>query len=74
VSLEYSADREHDRDFTLFESDIVWGAENIGAVINRGPRQTFHLLTRGEIKCARKVGGRWAASRSALLRELGAAA
>jgi hypothetical protein len=30
----------------------VWGAEAIGAVIGRNPRQTHHLLTRGEIKSA----------------------
>jgi hypothetical protein len=30
----------------------VWGAEAIGAVIGRNPRQTHHLPTRGEIKSA----------------------
>jgi hypothetical protein len=45
--------------------------DEIAEVINRNHRQTFHLLTRGEIKSARKVGGRWCASRAALLRELG---
>ena len=29
-----------------------WGAEAIGAVIGRNPRQTHHLLTRGETKSA----------------------
>jgi hypothetical protein len=48
------------------------GATEIGTVINRGARQTFHLLTNGEIKSARKIGGRWCASRAALLREFGA--
>jgi hypothetical protein len=52
-------------------SDIVWGAEEIGAIINRSNRQTYHLLERGFIKCARKVGQQWAASRRALLREFG---
>ena len=52
--------------------DFVWNAAEIGAVIGRNARRTHHLLTRGEIKCARKVGGRWVASRSALLREFGA--
>jgi hypothetical protein len=53
--------------------DFCWGADEIGAVINRTGRQAFHLLSNGEIKCARKVGGRWVASRRTLLREFGAA-
>ena len=52
--------------------DFVWSAEEIGRVIGRSPRQVFHLLVSGEIKSARKVGGRWVASRAALLREFGA--
>jgi hypothetical protein len=51
--------------------DLVWGAEAIGLVINRTERQTHHLLSTGAIKCARKVGGRYVAGRSALLREFG---
>jgi hypothetical protein len=34
-------------------SGLWWGAEAIGAVIGRNPRQTHHLLTRGEIKSAK---------------------
>jgi hypothetical protein len=52
--------------------DFAWGAAKIGRVVNRTPRQTHHLLTRGEIKSAKKIGGRWVASVSALLREFGA--
>jgi hypothetical protein len=33
-------------------SGFCWGAEAIGAVIGRNPRQTHHLPTRGEIKSA----------------------
>ena len=33
-------------------SGFCWGPETIGAVIDRNPRETHHLLTRGEIKCA----------------------
>jgi hypothetical protein len=65
------------------EAGFAWNAAEIGRVIGRGPRQTHHLLTRGEIKCARRVGGklneegklkggRWVANISALLREFGA--
>jgi hypothetical protein len=63
------------RDFTGWDNspgEFCWGAAEIGAVIGRNPRQTHHLLTNGQIACARKVGGRWVASRSALLREFGA--
>jgi hypothetical protein len=52
--------------------DFLWGAEEIGRAIGRNGRQTHHLLTRGEIKSAKKLGGRWVVSRAALLRELGA--
>ena len=51
--------------------DILWGVDKIGQVINRNPRQTHYLLSLGEIKCAQQKGGRWVASRAALLRELG---
>jgi hypothetical protein len=54
-------------------SDFLWGAEAIGKVIGRRRWPTYHLLEAGEIKSAKKVGGRWVAARSALLRELGAA-
>jgi hypothetical protein len=49
-----------------------WGATEISRVIRRTPRQTHHLLQRGYIKCAKKVGGRWTANHDALLREFGA--
>lgn len=51
---------------------LVWGAVAIGEIINRNPRQTHHLLTRGHIKSARRIGGRWCASPAALLKEFGA--
>jgi hypothetical protein len=51
----------------------IWGADQIGKLINRNARQTHHLLTTGAIKCAQKKGGRWCAIPSALRREFGAA-
>jgi hypothetical protein len=51
------------------ESAFAWGAEAIGKVINRPPRQTFHLLEHGYLP-ARKVGGSWVASRQRLLAHL----
>jgi len=50
---------------------IVWGAAEIGRIINRSKRQTHHLLSRGYIKSAKQIGGRWCASTSALLKEFG---
>lgn len=45
--------------------DLVWGAAAIGAVINRTPKQTFHLLENNQLP-ARKSGGKWVASRRLL--------
>ena len=53
-------------------TEFLWGADEIGAAIGRNGRQAFHLLSNGDIKCARKVRGRWMANRTALLREFGA--
>jgi hypothetical protein len=53
-------------------SDFLCGSDQIGRFMGRTERQTFHLLSRGEIKSARKVGGRWVVNKAALLRELGA--
>lgn len=44
---------------------LIWGAEAIAVEIGRTRRQTFHLLETGAIP-ARRVGGRWCASRAAL--------
>jgi hypothetical protein len=53
-------------------SDFLWGADEIGRAIGRNGRQAFHLLNRGEIESAKKVGGRCVVNRASLLRELGA--
>ena len=47
---------------------VIWGAARIGAAIGRGKRQAFHLLASGQLAGARKVGGRWAITRTALMR------
>ena len=49
---------------------LAWGVDEIAKVIGRSARQTHHILTCGQIKSARKVGGKWVANREALLREL----
>ena len=45
--------------------DLIWEASQIAQVINRTKRQTVYLLEKGQIP-ARKIGGRWVASRSRL--------
>jgi len=47
-------------------ADLVWGGEEISKVIGRTARVTFSLLEKGEIP-AKKVGGRWVASRQKLI-------
>jgi hypothetical protein len=46
-------------------NDLVWGVAAIAAEINRTPRQAFHMLENSRLP-ARKVGGRWCASRAGL--------
>lgn len=45
--------------------DLVWEVGEIAKVIGRTPRQTFHMLSTGQIP-GRKVGGRWCVSRRKL--------
>ena len=51
----------------------VWGAQAIGAVINRSKRQTFYVLEQGLID-ADKVGNRWCSTPRRLLKAQRAAA
>ena len=46
--------------------DLVWGCAAIAKAIGRSQRATFHLLE-NELLPARRVGGRWCASRRKLL-------
>ncbi len=45
--------------------DLLWEATEIAQAIGRTVRQTYNMLEVGELP-ARKVGGRWVASRRAL--------
>jgi len=38
---------------------LVWGAEAIGLYLNKTTKAAFHMLERGRIPGARKIGGRW---------------
>jgi hypothetical protein len=53
------------------ESPVVWGAKQIGEIINRPTPQVHYMLAAGQIQSAKKVGKRWMAGRAALLREFG---
>jgi hypothetical protein len=48
---------------------ILWGAAEIGKEINRTPRQTYHLLAKGLIRCAQQRGNLYSCDRDALLAE-----
>jgi hypothetical protein len=54
-------------------SEKLWGAEAIGAAINRNPKQTYHLLSKGLIRSAKRVGKRWVVDKDDLQREFSAA-
>ena len=49
--------------------DLLWGAEAIADAIDVPTRRAFYLLENNSIP-AKKVGGRWVASRRRLLRFL----
>jgi hypothetical protein len=46
--------------------DLVWSCSAIAEVIGRSERATFHLLA-NQLLPAKRVGGRWCASRGKLL-------
>jgi DNA methylase len=46
--------------------DLVWGASAIAKAIGRPPRAVFHMLGVGHLP-ARRIGGRWVASRRKLI-------
>lgn len=46
--------------------ELLWEVSEIGKLIGRNERQTFHLLSTGQLP-AKKVGGRWVAERSKLI-------
>lgn len=47
--------------------DLVWEVTEIAKLIGRTERQTFHLLSTGQLP-AKKVGNRWVAERGQLIR------
>ncbi|THK34663.1 DNA-binding protein [Ensifer sp. MPMI2T] len=47
--------------------DLIWEVAEIAKLIGRTERQTFHLLSTGQLP-AKKVGNRWVAERGTLIR------
>jgi len=50
-------------------SKKLWGAEAIGAAIDRSPKQAYYLLRKGLIRSARRIGTQWLADEGDLQRE-----
>jgi hypothetical protein len=50
-------------------SDVIWGAAAIAEAIGLTERATYHLLASGLVP-AKRIGGRWVASRRKLLAAL----
>ena len=50
---------------------VIWGASGIARALGlkdrKGTRKIFHMLERGQLKGAVRIGGRWAITRDALL-------
>lgn len=46
--------------------DLIWEVDAIAHVIRRPRRATYHLLATNQLP-ARKIGGRWCASKRRLL-------
>lgn len=53
-------------DDTESKLDLLWEVTEIAKLIGRSERQTFYLLSSGQIP-AKKVGGRWVAERNVLM-------
>ncbi|MEH6721030.1 MAG: DNA-binding protein [Aurantimonas endophytica] len=46
--------------------DLIWGVSAIATAIGRTDRQTFHMISTGELP-ARKIGNRWVIERTRLV-------
>jgi hypothetical protein len=47
-------------------SDLLWGVDEIAGAIGRDRSAVYYLLSKGDLP-AKKVGGRWVASKRRLL-------
>ena len=51
------------------DHDLIWTGPEIAKVLNLTKRQCWYLLEQGALP-ARKIGGKWVASRRALLKAI----
>jgi len=66
MSREHAPERQSGSEFHSDQGlDLIWGATAIASEINRPVRTTFYLLETEQLP-ARRVGGRWCASRRGL--------
>jgi hypothetical protein len=61
-----SKSKKHSKPIPENDSDIVWGATEIGKVINRSRYQAFYLLRHRRLP-ANYDGGRYSASKAKLI-------
>jgi len=47
--------------------DLVWGVAEIGNLIGRNYRQTYHMIQQGRLPMVKQVGERYVASRQKLI-------
>ena len=69
-SLAKLEDIERRTDEVEKDPRVTWGARGIGEFIGLNERDTLWLLQLGKIPAARKIGGRWCASKRELARFL----
>lgn len=48
------------------DMELIWGVSGIAKLIGRTDRQTFHMLSKGNLP-AKQVGNRWVAERGKLI-------
>jgi hypothetical protein len=51
---------------------FLWGVRAISREAGRTPRQMYHIIESGHLKCVKKIGGVYTAHRPTLRREIGA--
>lgn len=47
--------------------DLIWGVEEIGRLIGRNYRQTYHMIQSGQLPMVKKIGERYVVSRAKLI-------
>ncbi|EKF40159.1 hypothetical protein NA8A_22361 [Nitratireductor indicus C115] len=47
--------------------DLVWGVEEIGKLIGRNYRQTYHMIKTGHLPMVKQFGERYVVSRKKLI-------